>query len=68
MVRILFPPGKSRRTIGSPAETRRGELDRLSALQDRVDKLWVQKGKIDEAPDVAPTDAVALRQIVCDWA
>src|SRR5690349_10162492 len=36
-VRILLPPAKSLRTIGSPAETRRGELDRLSALQDRVD-------------------------------
>ena len=55
---LLLGPVEREIDIG---QTRRGELDRLSALQDRIDKLRVQKGQIDEAPDVAPTDAIALR-------
>ena len=43
-------------------ETCRGELDRLSAVQDRLDQLGAEKGEVDEAPDIATGDAVALGQ------
>src|SRR3984893_3363879 len=41
-------------------ETRRSEFDRLPAVQDRLDQLGAQKGEVDEAPDIATGDAVAL--------
>src|SRR6267143_7011133 len=43
-------------------ETRRSEVDRLPALQDCLDQLGAQKGKVDEAPDIATGDAIALGQ------
>src|SRR5439155_10630826 len=43
-------------------KTRRGEVDRLPAVQDRLDQLGAQKGEVDEAPDIATGDAVALGQ------
>src|SRR5438128_12127699 len=43
-------------------KTRRSEFDRLPALQDRLDQLGAQKGEVDEAPDIATGDAVALGQ------
>ena len=43
-------------------ETCRGEFDRLPAVQDRVDQLGAEKGKVDEAPDIATGDAIALGQ------
>src|ERR1700738_4068288 len=43
-------------------ETRRSELDGLPALQDHLDQLRAQKGEVDEAPDIATSDAVALGQ------
>ena len=41
-------------------KTRRGEVDRLPAVQDRLDQLGAQKGEVDEAPDIATGDTVAL--------
>src|SRR6266478_9797616 len=43
-------------------KTRRREFDGLPALQDRLDQLGAQKGEVDEAPDIATSDAVALGQ------
>src|SRR6266403_5489080 len=43
-------------------ETRHGECDRLPALQDHLDQLGAEKGEVDEAPDIATGDAVALGQ------
>ena len=43
-------------------KTRRSEFDGLAALQDRLDQLGAQKGEVDEAPDIATGDAVALGQ------
>src|SRR5712671_5540187 len=43
-------------------KTRRSEFDGLPALQDRLDQVGAQKGEIDEAPDIATGDAVALGQ------
>src|ERR1700737_367524 len=43
-------------------KTRRREFDGLSALQDRLDQVGTQKGEVDEAPDIATGDAVALGQ------
>src|SRR5207302_4683745 len=43
-------------------KTRRSEFDGLPALQDRLDQLGTQKGEVDEAPDIATGDAVALGQ------
>src|SRR5215831_8120192 len=45
------------------AQTRRGERDGLAALQDRLDEPRAQEGEVDEAPDVTPSDAVALGQL-----
>ena len=42
------------------AQTRRGERDGVPALQDRVDEKRAQEGEVNQAPDVAPGDAVAL--------
>jgi cytosine/adenosine deaminase-related metal-dependent hydrolase len=43
-------------------KTRRSEFDGLPAFQDRLDQLGAQKGEVDEAPDIATGDAVALGQ------
>src|SRR6266852_7306327 len=43
-------------------QTRRSEFDGLPALQDRLDQLGAQKGEVDEASDIATSDAVALGQ------
>ena len=43
-------------------ETCRGEFDRLPAVQDRLDQLGAEKGQVDEAPDIATRDAIALGQ------
>src|ERR1700731_2436595 len=44
-------------------KTRRSEFDGLPAVQDRLDQLGAQKGEVDEAPDIATGDAVALGQL-----
>src|ERR1700732_1244057 len=38
-------------------ETRRSEFDGLPALQDRLDQVGAEKGEVDEAPDIAASDA-----------
>src|SRR6266404_8530321 len=43
-------------------KARHSEFDRLPALEDRLDQLGAQKGEVDEAPDIATGDAVALGQ------
>src|ERR1700730_11328880 len=43
-------------------ETCRGEFDRLPAVHDGVDQLGAEKGEVDEAPDIAPRDTIALGQ------
>src|SRR5882724_5885269 len=43
-------------------KTRRSEFDGLPPLQDRLDQLGAQKGEVDEAPDIATGNAVALGQ------
>src|SRR5438552_7267475 len=43
-------------------ETRRSEFDGLPAVQDHLHQLGAQKGEVDEAPDIATGDAVALGQ------
>src|SRR6201987_2750144 len=43
-------------------QTRRREFDGLPAVQDRLDQLGTQKGEVDETPDIATGDAVALGQ------
>jgi hypothetical protein len=44
------------------AQPRRGELDGLSALQDRLDQLRAQEGETNETANVAPGNAVTLGQ------
>src|ERR1700730_7176254 len=41
-------------------EARRSEFDGLPALQDHLDQLGAQKGEVDETPDIATGDGVAL--------
>ena len=43
-------------------KTRRSEFGGLPALQDRLDQVGTQKGEVDQAPDIATGDAVALGQ------
>src|ERR1700730_7259545 len=43
-------------------KTRRSEVDGVPAGQDPRDQLGTQKGEVDEAPDIATGDAVALGQ------
>src|SRR6202048_3952917 len=44
------------------SETCCREFDGLPAVQDRLDQLRAQKREVDEAPDIATGDAVALGQ------
>src|SRR6267378_1650825 len=44
-------------------KTRRREFEGLPAVQDRLDQLGAQKGEVDETPDIATGDAVALGQL-----
>src|SRR6267378_3794783 len=44
-------------------KTRRSEFYGLPAVQDRLDQLGAQKGEVDEAPDIATGDAIALGQL-----
>src|SRR5467141_1935823 len=55
----LIGPGERQIEFG---KTRRSEFDGLPALQDRLDQLGAEKGEVDEAPDIATGDAVALGQ------
>ena len=44
-------------------ETGCGQVDGLPASQDRLDQLRAQKGEVDETPDIARSDAIALGQL-----
>src|SRR2546429_5375975 len=44
-------------------KARRSELDGLPAVQDHLDQLGAQKGEVDQAPNIAAGDAVALGQL-----
>src|SRR6266478_5263735 len=56
---VLIDPVEWQMEFG---KTRRSEFDGLPALQDRLDQVGTQKGEVDEAPDIATGDAVALGQ------
>src|SRR5277367_4467943 len=58
---VLLGPVKRQIEFG---QTRRRELDGLPALEDGFDQLWAQEGNINEAPNVAPGDAIAVGQIL----
>src|SRR5277367_4929875 len=45
-------------------QSRRGELDGLAALQDRLDQLRAQEGEANETANVAPGNAVTLGQVL----
>src|SRR6516165_1463749 len=45
-------------------QTRRCKLDRLPALQDRLDELWAQEGQTNKTPYIAAADAVAFGQLL----
>src|SRR4029453_16476344 len=44
------------------SETGCRQFDGLPAVQDRLDQLRAQKGEVDEAPDIATRDTIALGQ------
>src|SRR5260370_29343124 len=54
---VLLGPVQRQVEFGQP---RRGELDGLSALQDRLDQLRAQEGEANETANVAPANAVTL--------
>ena len=45
-------------------QSRRGELDGLPALQDRLDQLRAQEGEANETANVASANAVTLGQFL----
>src|SRR5437868_9352044 len=45
-------------------QPRRGELDGLLALQDRLDQLRAQEGEANETSNIAPGNAVTLGQLL----
>jgi hypothetical protein len=45
-------------------QPRRGELDGLPTLQDRLDQLQAQESEANETANVAPGNAVALGQVL----
>src|SRR5580692_11469039 len=58
---VLLRPVQRQIELGQP---RRGELDGLPALQDRLDQLRAQEGEANETANVAPANAVTLGQLV----
>src|SRR5438477_10810411 len=58
---VLLRPVQRQIEFGQP---RRGELDGLPALQDRLGQLRAQEGETDESANVAPGDAVTLGQLL----
>src|SRR4051794_34527022 len=58
---VLLRPVQRQIEFGQP---RRGELDGLSALQDRLDELRAQEGETNESANVAPGNAVTLGQLL----
>ena len=45
-------------------QTRHRQFGWLPTLHDRLDELRAQEGEIDEAPDVAPGDALAIGELM----
>src|SRR5436309_9709698 len=58
---VLLRPVQRQIEFGQPG---RGELDRLPALQDRLDQLRAQEGETNESANVAPGNAVTLGQLL----
>src|SRR5271154_6416256 len=58
---VLLGPVQRQIEFGQP---RRGELDGLPALQDRLDQLRAQEGEANETANVAPRNAVTLGQVL----
>src|SRR6267154_252485 len=58
---VLLGPVQRQIEFGQP---RRGELDGLPALQDRLDQPRAQEGEPNETANVAPRNAVALGQLL----
>ena len=58
---MLLRPVERQIEFGQP---RRGELDGLSALQDRLDQLRAQEGEANETANVAPGNAITLGQLL----
>src|SRR5712672_551922 len=56
---VLLGPVQRQVEFGQP---RRGELDGLAALQDRLDQLRAQEGQGNETANVAPGNALTLGQ------
>src|SRR5437764_15349186 len=58
---VLLDPAQGQIEFGQP---RRGELDGLPPLQDRLDQLRAQEGETNETAYVAPGNAIALGQLL----
>src|SRR5947207_14955748 len=58
---VLLRPVQRQIEFGQP---RRGELDGLPALQDRLDQLRAQEGETNKSANVAPGNAVTLGQLL----
>src|SRR5277367_2074147 len=58
---VLLGPVQGQIEFGQP---RRGELDGLPALQDRLNQLRAQEGEANKTANVAPGDAVTLGQLL----
>src|SRR3954449_12427243 len=58
---VLLRPVQRQIEFGQP---RRGELDGLPTLQDRLDQLRAQEGETNETANVAPGNAVTLGQVL----
>src|SRR5437763_814327 len=58
---VLLRPVQRQIEFGQP---RRGELDGLATLQDRLDQLRTQEGETNETANVAPGNAVTLGQLL----
>ena len=58
---MLLRPVQRQIEFGQP---RRGELDGLPALQDRLDQLRAQEGETNKSANVAPGNAVTLSQLL----
>src|SRR5271168_1458764 len=58
---VLLGPVQRQIEFGQP---RRGELDGLPALQDRLDQPRAQEGEANETANIAPGNAVTLGQLL----
>src|SRR5437762_11073305 len=58
---VLLRPIQRQVEFGQP---RRGELDGLPALQDRLDQLRAQEGEANQTANIAPGSAITLGQLL----